>query len=232
MAERIQEQWQKTLSVWSLRRVFRQQGLSCKRLRRSGRHLRNEADNEADFEFFLQQTKALQQWEDSGQVDLYYFGQMGVKLSAVVPWGWQVKGKSEAFMPATQRRNLTTLAFMSRSNGLWAFTSPRAATAELVRACFDEFAATIRKKTVVILDNASTHRSKLFEARRKEWQKKGLLIQFIPPYCPRLNLIEILWKHIKYHWLEPKDFFSATTLREALENILQNFGSKYRITFA
>ncbi len=32
VAERIQEQWQKTLSVWSLRRVFRQQGLSCKRL--------------------------------------------------------------------------------------------------------------------------------------------------------------------------------------------------------
>jgi transposase len=202
-------------------------GTFLQKIPRSSRHLRNEAD----FEFFLQEMKTLQQWEDAGEVDLYYFDEMGVNLSAVVPYGWQKKGKSEAFMPATQGQNLTTLAFMSRCNQFSAFTCPGAATAELVTASFEEFAASIQRKTVVIPDNASTHRSRLFRTRRREWEKKGLLIQFIAPYYPGLNLIEILWKNIKYHWLEPRHFLSATTLREAPENILQNFGSKYRITF-
>ncbi len=106
-------------------------------------------------------------------------------------------------MPATQSQNLTTLAFMTRSNQLYPFTCQGAATSEVVIACFEEFVQTIRKKTVVVPDNAPTHHSKGFERKRKEWEKKGLLIQFIPPYCPELNLIEILWKQIKYHWLEP-----------------------------
>jgi transposase len=174
----------------------------------------------------------LQQQEDEGEIDLYYFDEMDVNLQAVVPYGWQQKGQSQAFIPATQSQNLTTLAFMKRNNRLYPFTCQGAATTQLVIACFEEFIQTIEKKTVVVLDNAPTHRSKRFEEKRKEWRKKGLFIQFIPPYCPELNLIEILWKQIKYHWLDPKDFLTKNTLQEALENILASFGGKYQITFA
>jgi transposase len=40
------------------------------------------------------------------------------------------------------------------------------------------------KPTVVVLDNASIHRSKLFLSRIADWYRKNRLIQFIPPYCP------------------------------------------------
>ena len=46
--------------------------------------------------------------------------------------------------------------------------------------------------TVLVLDNASVHRSKLVQAKRKEWKQKGLRLLFLPPYCPHLNLIETL----------------------------------------
>jgi transposase len=27
-----------------------------------------------------------------------------------------------------------------------------------------------------------------------------LVLMYLPPYSPQLNLIEIAWKHLKYHW--------------------------------
>lgn len=55
-----------------------------------------------------------------------------------------------------------------------------------------------KKKTVVILDNSPIHRSRMFMAKMKEWEEQDVLIFFLPPHSPELNLIEILWKRIKY----------------------------------
>jgi hypothetical protein len=52
------------------------------------------------------------------------------------------------------------------------------------------------------------------------------------PYAPELNLIAILWRHIKYFWLPFSAYQCMETLREALEQIWKDFGSKYQITFA
>src|SRR5207247_6410304 len=102
----------------------------------------------------------------------------------------------------------------------------------VVIACFDAFCQTIKKKTVVLLDNASIHTSEEFEERIPSWKKQGLILKYLPPYAPELNLIEILWRQIKYNWLPFSAYQSLTGLSEALENILSNIGSKYQITFA
>ena len=54
------------------------------------------------------------------------------------------------------------------------------------------------KKTVVILDNSPIYKSKKFMAKIEKWKEKDVLIFFLPPYSPKLNLIEILWRRIKY----------------------------------
>ena len=102
----------------------------------------------------------------------------------------------------------------------------------VVIACFDAFWQTITKKTVVVLDNASIHTSEELEDRIPCWKKQGLILQYLPPYSPELNLIEILWRHIKYRWLPFSAYQCLNALIEALENILSNVGSKYQITFA
>jgi transposase len=88
------------------------------------------------------------------------------------------------------------------------------------------------KKTVVVMDNASVHTSEEFEECFPRWKKKGLTIKYLSTYSPELNLIEILWRNIKYTWLPFSAYQCLNTLRDALENILKNFGSKYQITFA
>lgn len=54
----------------------------------------------------------------------------------------------------------------------------------------------------------------------------------LPLYCPELNLIEILWRFITYCWMLWTAFQSYAYLKEALENILANFGKQYPITSA
>ena len=53
-----------------------------------------------------------------------------------------------------------------------------------------------------MVDNASIHTSKKFRARIADWiLEKNLLVCFLPTYSPELNLIEILWRKVKYEWL-------------------------------
>ncbi|KAA6347661.1 hypothetical protein EZS27_004872 [termite gut metagenome] len=95
----------------------------------------------------------------------------------------------------------------------------------------DRFVTQINKKTVVILDNSPIHKSKKFIAKLEEWREKDVLIFFLPPYSPELNVIEILWRRIKYQWI-PFDAYSCfENLKERLTEVLTNFGGKYDIIF-
>lgn len=59
---------------------------------------------------------------------------------------------------------------------------------EVVVTAFDHFCATIRQKTVVLLDNASIHTSDTFKRKAAEWEKNGLFVKYLPTYSPELNL--------------------------------------------
>jgi transposase len=96
---------------------------------------------------------------------------------------------------------------------------------------FNCFAENITKQTVVILDNASIHTSKKFKANIPKWLEMGLTIIYLPPYSPELNLIEILWKFIKYYWIEFSAFISYDNMKNYVEKILKNYGTQYLINF-
>ena len=99
-------------------------------------------------------------------------------------------------------------------------------------ACLNAFCGRLRRPALVILDNASVHKSAALVARRADWEDKGLYLLSLPPYCPELNLIEHLWRKIKYEWLPLSASESFARLTEELFVILKGIGYKYRITFA
>ena len=119
---------------------------------------------------------------------------MGVSRQAVVPYGWQPMGKSEAYVPATPSGNLTTLGFFYEDNRLESYVQQGAMSSAMLIECVTDFARRLTKKTILILDNASTHTSLLFRSHLTEWRRQGLYIEYIPAYCPELNRIECLWK--------------------------------------
>ena len=102
----------------------------------------------------------------------------------------------------------------------------------VVIACFDALCKTLTKQTVIVIDNASIHTSDECEDRIPYWKKQGLIIKYLSPYSPALNLIEILWRRLKYPWLPFSASQCLNALSEALETILSHVGSEYQITFA
>jgi transposase len=76
-----------------------------------------------------------------------------------------------------------------------------------------------------VLDNASVHRSKLFVSKIEQWMAKDLYIFYLPQYSPHLNIIETLWRFIKYEWIEIEAYLSWENLVKNLENIFNQIGS-------
>lgn len=85
---------------------------------------------------------------------------------------------------------------------------------------------------MVILDNASYHKSKKFKSNIGKWARRGLLLLYLPPYSPQLNIIEILWKFMKYYWIEYTAYLSYDNLLEYVKKIFSNYGNEeYKINF-
>jgi transposase len=97
--------------------------------------------------------------------------------------------------------------------------------------CFEQFSQQLDKRTYVLLDNAPVHRSQEFIGHIAHWVQRGLIIKYLPAYAPELNLIEILWRFMKYSWLPFSAYASFSCLYEAIEQILTRVGTEYTIAF-
>ena len=227
VVERLAHTTDKRLSLSSLKRLAKKARLRWKRVRKSLKSLR---DPDA-FAKATRELEALQHQEDQGQIALYYFDEAGFALDPTIPYAWQ-EPNSVIALPARKSGRINVLGFMNRQNDLHPFLFEGPIHTGVVIACFDTFCQTLTQKTVVVIDNASIHTSDEFADRLPYWQKKGLIIKYLPPYSPELNLIEILWRRIKYTWLPFSAYECLNALSKALEIILSHVGSEYQITFA
>jgi transposase len=226
VADRLAQKTEKRLSLSTLKRLATRARLRWKRVRKSLKSLR-------DPEAFAQGQRALeafQRQEDAGKIDLYYFDESGFALDPSIPYAWQAAGEVIE-LPAMRYGRINVWGLMNRHNDLHAYMFEQSTHSGVVIACFDAFCQTMTKKTVVVLDTASIHTSEECEERVPSWNTQGLLLKYLPPYSPEWNLIEILWRHIKYRWVPFSAYQCLNALIEALENILRHVGSKYQITF-
>ncbi len=227
VVDRLERQTAKRISLSALKRLAKKARLRWKRVRQSLKSLR-------DPEAFAQcqgELEALQKQEARGELDLYYFDESGFSLTPSVPYAWQESGEVIE-IPSQKSDRINVLGFMNRRNDLQTYMFDQSIRTDVVIACVDLFCESIVKKTVVVMDNASIHRSDEFEDRLLEWETQGLMIKYLPSYSPELNLIEILWRRIKYDWLPFSAYQCLSALREALAAILRGVGSEYRITFS
>ena len=85
---------------------------------------------------------------------------------------------------------------------------------------------------MVIIDNAPIHTAHVFIDSIDKWHQKGVFPYFLPTYSPELNLIEILWKKIKYSCLSFDSYDSLQKLNTSLEDILVGYAIKFHVCFA
>ena len=222
----IESRWGIKLSIKTLKRLCKRSGLSWKRVRKS---LRGKRDDE-QFYKALEDIKLLMDQADKGEIDFYYFDEAGFTLEPSVPYAWQGVGQCIE-VPSSKSKRLNVLGFIDRECHFESHVFEGSVNSAIVVACFNEFAKKITKKTVVLIDNASMHTSDEFKENIEEWEAQNLFIQNIPAYSPELNKIEILWRKIKYEWLEFSDYNSFSGFKDALNNILANIGKDYYINY-
>ena len=199
---------------------------SWKRARLSLKRKRNKVE----FELKKEQIESLKRLEDSGYLDLYFGDESHFGLTPNVPYAWQTK-ENPILLPAAKGKFLNVIGLMTHKNKLFFEVLETTYNTDKVISYMDRFVAQTVKKTVVILDNSPIHKSKKFMAKIEEWKEKDVLIFFLPPYSPELNLIEILWRRIKYQWIPFDAYICFQNLKERLSYVLSNFGGKYDIIF-
>lgn len=202
------------------------------RWKRCRRRVRGPRD-EAAFRTAHTRLSTLRQGHAQGLIEVFYFDQSGFTLTPVVPYAWQPRGHTHA-IPSAASTRLTVLGLISPTHQSYFRTVTGPVTSATVIAALDAFAAQTaqaKKLRLVVLDNAPIHTSHAFQDRILEWFRQGVGLHSLPPYSPELNLIEILWRNIKYQWLPRSAYLSFEHLKTELQSILNQFGSKYTITF-
>lgn len=226
IAKHVSESLNLIVSPDMMRRCLKYLGYTWKRFRKS---LKKKQSTE-EYEQKLSEIKTLLELQASGYLDLYFGDESGFNMEGYVPYGWQPKRE---YIHITPEKSKTTQIFgiMNLNNQLDAYTFNGCADSEMIIACIDDFCKRLSKRTVIVLDNAPIHHSIIFQEKIKEWQKQDLYIFFLPTYSPHLNPIEILWRMMKYSWIEYENIDSQSELNQAINDIIEGFGTKYTINF-
>jgi transposase len=75
-----------------------------------------------------------------------------------------------------------------------------------MQAYLDEFAKSIKKDVILVMDNAAWHKALVVP--------KNIEIVYLPPYSPELNPVERLWKYMKDKLLKNKVYQNLKDLEQ------------------
>ena len=213
-----------TLSV-----ALRGAGFSYKR----GCYSLKKKRDEQEFGVKADTLSKLQQAARDGACRLIYFDQSGFSASPPVQRGWSPIGEPHRVFPQPHCKRSVLGAFDFGANLL----RHEASKATIKRTAVVQFLDQIAQEgppglmTVVVLDNASIHHNIDQETIERWFLEHRMVLFYLPPYSPELNLIEIVWKHAKYHW---RRFVTWTkeTIDAEIGKLLAGYGSKFEIRFA
>ncbi len=186
-----------------------------------GQRIKKKVAGEPDAEVYKnkkQILKALKKLSDQGALDLRYLDESGFCLTPYVPYGWQDKSEVEGLKSKKSKR-LNVLGLLNRNNELESYIFETKITSQIVISFLDIFVQKIEKLTVVVIDNAPIHTSKALMKKIREWRQKKLEIFWLPTYSPQLNLIETLWRFMKYEWIEKEAYYSWNNLVDYVEKV-------------
>lgn len=200
----------------------------------SYKRLRFIPAKEPDTELYEAKKSLIQKYDllsQRGIIDLYFFDESGFSINSNIPYAWSPINKTMVIKSFHAKR-FNILGFINKQGDLHSYLSEKSVKSDTVVEVFDEFSKQLKKPTVVTLDNASFHKSKIFKENIVKWSNRGLTLLYLPAYSPELNIIEILWKFIKYHWMEMSAFQSYTNMKEYVQRMLSEYGVKRVIDFS
>ena len=187
------------------------------------------------YDYKVEKLAELEKLHKKGLIDLFYGDESHVCSQGYVPYGWQFADEKVSIL-SEKGHKINCFGLISRCNKFHWATTEQAIDFLFIKEFFDDLSFKIDKKTFIFLDNASIHKAKIIRERIPYWQKRGLFILYLPPYCPELNLAETVWRKMKTQWIDPEDYFEKDALfysvNRFLANLGTNLGTKVTINFS
>jgi hypothetical protein len=151
-------------------------------------------------------------------------------MNPVLPYGWSPKDERVEIFPQRDKK-VNLFGIFRPDNFCVTYESPANINSRFLIDSIDDFCRYVDKPTVLVLDNAPTHRSELFISQLEQWMKKDVYVFFLPKYSPHLNKAETYWRKAKYEWLEPTDYFSFARYKKKIYHIFNQVGLEYQVAF-
>ena len=183
------------------------------------------------YEYKKEKLQELENLDSAGEIDLYYADESHVCTSGYVPYGWQFKDE-DVFIPSEKSARLNIFGMITRGNQYKGFMTQESINADKVSDFLDKMSLQVRKRTFVVLDNATVHRNAKLKELRSIWESRGLFLFFLPPYSPELNLAETLWRILKGKWIRPMDYVSNDTLFYSANRALAAVGISLFVNYS
>lgn len=226
VAIKIYKDWGISVSKETIKRIAKKFNMMWKRMKRG----LSKSPDDWELEFKMPKLLELKEQDKKGEIDLRYLDESGFSLMPCIPYAWQERGATIT-LKSCQSKRINILGLMNRKNELFYEIYPGTINSEIVINFLDKFANDLSKPTVIVMDQASIHTSDRLLDKLSEWEEKNLQIFWLPTYSPKQNLIEILWKFLKYEWIEIDAYESWQTLLKYLKKVLDNLGQEYAINF-
>jgi putative transposase len=169
-------------------------------------------------------------WAQLGEIHLKYLDEAGCYCQSPTDYGYTRKGQQKRIRQRRRRgRRVNILGiFEPKQRFDYALMMGTLKSKTFVKVmewqahqAHQEWQAS-GKMTVIVLDNASVHRSKLVKSAVEQWKEQGLLLFFLPPYNPQMNRIEDEWLHLKRDELASRVFEDEVDLADAIMSGIEN----------
>lgn len=163
-----------------------------------------------------------------------YMDETGICSTPGNRYAWVKRGETHQ-VTATRSKRVNIMGALLSTGDFVSTCLQESVTGQYFYAYIMGIAKQVKEKhdnpLIIIVDNASIHKSKQMQAWRDLLQEDyNTTLYFLPPYSPELNRIEMLWKQMKYHWRK-FTWMSTDQIIEWVEDVSNQFGEKYLFTF-
>lgn len=128
-----------------------------------------------------------------------FLNEVGFSLKPTVTRTWATRGQPPVLEIKTNWERVSTIGAMTTSGQFLQQIHPASIKGQQVISFLKQLLHHVQGKVTVILDNASIHKTKALSAFMLAEER--LSLEYLPPYSPELNPIELVWAYVKQHLL-------------------------------
>jgi hypothetical protein len=107
------------------------------------------------------------------RIDLYFGDESSFSMNPVLPYSWSPPGESIEIFPRRDKK-VNLFGIFGPDNFCVIYESKANIESRFLIEAIDDYCRYVDKPSVLVLDNAPTHRSDLFVAQLEKWMGKEL----------------------------------------------------------